>query len=214
MQKPPVESSAWLSHEELPIVDVAPKNLKVYSSMDLAISIGKGDYSVIITASTDEKGDLYILDVWRKQVDVDDVTKALISICQTDFPETVLIDDDNASKVFKNFALDAFRRYSIFVPLREMKTRGKEKEERAAAFSEFSRQGRIFLLRGDWNANLLQEVEGFPDTCRNDDQVDCLSLLGRYMARMTPVAGVKVEKLTEPIFMGLEPDVNGKLDTR
>ena len=184
-QKPPAESGAWLSHEDLTVVEMRPKGLKIYLAMDLALSVGKGDFSVIITAGIDEQGDLYILDVWRKQVSVDDVAKNLMAICKATIPGVVLIDDDNASKVFKNYALDAFRRGGVYAPLLELKVGGQDKEVRAAAFRGFARQGRVKILRAHWNADLMMEVEGFPDTCRNDDQVDSLSLLGRYMARMS-----------------------------
>ena len=209
---PPAESGAWLSHQELTIVEVRPKGLKIYLAMDLALSVGKGDFSVIITAGTNDQGDLYILDVWREQVAVDDVAKNLMAICQATIPELVLIDDDNASKVFKNYALDAFRRGGVYAPLLELKTGGQDKEVRAAAFRGFARQGRVKILRAHWNADLMMEVEGFPDTCRNDDQVDSLSLLGRYMARMS--LG-KVEKLerSKPIQSGITQGANGQMYT-
>ena len=66
-----------------------------------------------------------------------------------------------------------------------MKTMGQQKEVRAAAFRGFARQGRVKMVKGDWNAALFAEIQLFPDG-PNDDQVDCLSLAGRRMAVMSP----------------------------
>jgi predicted phage terminase large subunit-like protein len=167
---------------------------------------------VIITAGTDDQGDLYILDLWRNQVGVDDVAKQLMCVCKDTTPDVVLIDNDNPSKIFKNYAVDVFRRTGIYAPLMELPTRGQDKQLRAAAFRGFARQGRVKLLRAPWNADLLMEIEGFPDTCRHDDIVDCLSLLGRYMARMSPGGVEKVEAL-KPILSGITQDERGNLHT-
>lgn len=197
MQKPPSESGSWLGEENLPIVDRAPEGLNRFSAMDLALSVGKGDYSVIGNCGICPKGDLYITDIWRKRVSVDETAKALADSCRDFQPTEVLLDNDNAQKVFKTYAVDEFKRRGIFVPLQEMPTMGQDKETRAAAFRGFARQGRVKLVRGPWNAALIDEVLGFPDTCPNDDQIDILSLMGRRMAFLG--AGKAPEGPKEPV---------------
>jgi predicted phage terminase large subunit-like protein len=182
MQKPPAESGSWLDADDLPIVAEAPK-LKTIESMDLALTVGGGDYSVNISAGLDENRDLYITNVWRKQVAIEETAEALSGFCKRNKSDVVLIDDDNASKVFKQYCLEKFRKDGVYTPLKALPTGGQDKEVRAAAFRGFARQGRVFLVQGEWNAELMSEVYTFP-LGRNDDQIDCLSLLGRYMAQM------------------------------
>jgi hypothetical protein len=59
----------------------------------------------------------------------------------------------------------------------------------------------------------LDEVVGFPDSCVNDDQVDCLSLLGRYLAKMSPGAGPQKQAPPLPIQGGITQDSNGRMHT-
>jgi predicted phage terminase large subunit-like protein len=181
--------------------------------MDLALSVGKGDFSVVVVAGVNDKADLYILDVWRKQVAVDDVATKLTMICQDHNPREVLLDNDNASRVFKTYAMDSFRRSGVYAPLNEMPTLGQDKETRSASFRGFARQGRIKLVKADWNAALLDEVMGFPDSCPNDDQIDCLSLLGRRLARMSPGEAPEVIKPPEKIVGGITVNEDGLMVT-
>ena len=198
-QTPPTESGAWLAAEHLPIIDRAPEGLNKLTAMDLALSVGKGDYTVICNAGICPQGDLIITDIQRKRVAVDVTAKDLADNTLS-WPATeVLLDDDNAQKVFKTYALDEFKRRGIFIPFNEMKTMGQDKETRAAAFRGFARQGRVKLVKGPWNAALLEEVLGFPDTSPNDDQIDCLSLLGRRMAFLSIGTAPQAEVVAPPI---------------
>ena len=210
-QRPPAESGTWLSTTDVPIVERAPKGLKAVSALDLALSVGKGDWSVVITAGLDEERNLYILDVWRKQVSIDDTAKALTIICQTYEPQEVLADDDNATKVFKTYCLDQFRNYGIYTPLRTLPTQGQDKETRAAPFRGIALQGRVFMVQADWNGELLAEILKFP-TSEHDDQIDCLSLLGRHLFKMTGAAE-KIEKPSAPIQGAFKRGADGKIYT-
>ena len=89
---------------------------------------------------------------------------------------------------------------------------GQDKETRAAAFRGFARQGRVKPVRGPWNAALIDEVLGFPDTCPNDDQIDILSLMGRRMAFLG--AGKAPEGPKEPVpVQGALQQVDGQTFT-
>ena len=65
------------------------------------------------------------------------------------------------------------------------------------------------LVKGDWNAALLQEVEGFPDAAPHDDQVDCLSLIGRHLGNMSPGEVPKAAIPPEPSKIGISQDEHG-----
>jgi predicted phage terminase large subunit-like protein len=145
---------------------------------------------------------------------VDDVAAALTAICKEHNPDLVLSDNDNAQKVFRTYALDSFRRHGVYAPLKELPTAGQDKQVRAASIRGFARQGRVKLLRGDWNAALLEECLGFPDTCRNDDQVDCMSLLGRYLAKMSPGASPQRQAPPPPIRGAISLNKDGNVHDR
>ena len=152
-----------------------------------------------MVAGVDEKRNIFILDVWREQRAVDDVAQALVGICQTHKPEVVLHENSPAEKVFRTYVLDYFRRYRIYAPLKEIRTGGQEKEVRAAPIRGYARQGLVSLKKADFNAALLEEVTGFPDVAPNDDIVDCMAILGRYLHAMPPGEGEQAYVAPPPI---------------
>ena len=68
----PVEGAffkaAWLKtfHNQPP-----RENLKTYIAVDFATSEGKGDHTAIVAFGVDPAGDIFILDVWRRQASPD-----------------------------------------------------------------------------------------------------------------------------------------------
>ena len=101
-------------------------------------------------------------------------------------------------------------RHGVYAPLKELPTAGQDKQIRAGAIRGFARQGRVKLLRGDWNGALLDECINFgTGTARNDDQVDCLSLLGRHLAKMSPGTGEVVKPPPKPILGAVTMHADG-----
>lgn len=63
-----------------------------------------------------------------------------------------------------------------------------DKIEGAKGFSAAAEQGRVKLLRGSWNAAFLNQFQGFPDQCDNDDIVDAGSDAHNYLANYIPIS--------------------------
>ncbi len=63
-------------------------------------------------------------------------------------------------------------------PLSLQPMRGRDKEMRAAAIRGQFLGGGVRLVKGKWNAALVQELLSFPSG-DHDDQVDALGLIGR-----------------------------------
>jgi len=51
----------------------------------------------------------------------------------------------------------------------------KSKEIRANPVSAAAEAGNVFMVRGEWNKNCLDELESFSPECDHDDQVDAIS---------------------------------------
>ena len=182
-QVPLTGDGSWLALEDVPVVDYAPKDITMWAAMDFAMTDGAGDFSVIIIAGLDTNRTLFIMDIWRDRVSSDKIVKRLVDLHKTYKFREVLVDNDAGTKVFKSLAHDIMRRDGHPVPLKSMPTGGQNKETRAGAFRGFAKMGAVRIVRGAWNCDLLSEIEQFPNGS-HDDQIDCLTLLGRRMQSM------------------------------
>lgn len=196
-QVPINEKGAWLAPDAIPIVNEAPKGLSIFAAMDLATGSAKSDFSVVIIAGLSEDRTLYILHVWRERASPEAIVENLITLYKTWKPREILIDNDLGSKMFRPLAVEIMRKNGTPLPIHEMPTGGRKKEDRAASFQGFARMGAVKMVRGPWNAATLLEINYFPRVGSGyyDDQVDCLSLLGR---RMPMMGSGRVEKVVEP----------------
>lgn len=68
-------------------------------------------------------------------------------------------------------------------------TGGANKLERARSVSGPVAQGRVYILRGAWNHDMIEEMVGFPSQAMgmHDDQVDCLSQGFKWLTEREPM---------------------------
>lgn len=184
-QTPLTAEGDWLNADDIQVVDKAPANLGKYAAIDIAMSEGKGDFTVITVAGMAPDGSLYILDVWRDRVSPDKTVERLIQTHRTYELREALIEDDVGAKVFRNLAHKLLMQRRELVPLTPLPTRGNDKETRALAFRGLAKMGGVKMVRAPWNSDVLREVCGFPFSKETDDIVDTLALLGRRVAQMS-----------------------------
>jgi len=154
---------------------------------------------------------LKFTDVWRKQAKPEETLDQLVAVCRDENPIWVLIENSPAEKVFRSMVMDAFKRYRIVVPLKEMPTGGKDKQIRAAAFQSLARQDRVRLKKAHWNADLINEAVEFPGG-KHDDQIDCLALLGRHFPKIG--GPPRPEKTQAPRIITSTQMINGQIYTQ
>lgn len=185
-QLPLNAEGTWVPEANVHTIPEAPPRMQKLMAVDLALTIGKGDWSVIGTAGLDEERNLIVEDVWRERVAVDKTATALLNLIVSQRPSVVLIDDDPAAKVFTRLLLEMARARNISVPLRPLPLRGRDKETRAAAIRGYFLQDRVKFVNGPWVPDAYREIAGFPSPDVSDDIIDILSLLGREVASMPP----------------------------
>ena len=194
-QEPPSDEGSWASTDDFRFAPTPAYDRDLYNYYivtDLALSVNTGDYTVIITVAQNRKtGHVHIIDCHRRRIDPDESATLLVAACQTYKPVEVLIDDDNASKVWTQLVATRARSQRVLVPWRPMPMRGQDKETRAAGLRGMFKRGMVYFDPDKpWTAVIINECLQFPNAMGMgvDDCVDALGLLGRRLSSMTTVA--------------------------
>ncbi len=186
-QTPLDEAGSWVTKGQIEcsFEDAAPTTLKKVIGFDLALSVGKGDYSVIAVAGLCSEGLLHILDISRRRVDPQTTALDLFMLADAHEAQEVLADDDNSTKVFRSGLHETAKRTNRTFALHLVPMRGQNKEVRATPLRMLFMSGRIRIVKAAWNADLVRELLNW-DT---DDQIDALSVIARrlpYLSKPAP----------------------------
>lgn len=201
-QTPLDERGSWVSMEDIKIRKQAPGNLRIVIMGDLALSVGKGDWTVFGVFGVDEDRNAWLIDLYRERVSPEESADQLLRMCREFNPDFVDLDDDNASKVWMRLLVEKARAASIPVPVGLIPLRGRDKETRAAPIRGFFKSGRIHILERPWTSIVVKEVLSFPGAAVNDDIIDVLSLFGRRLVDLAPPKREEMEQT---------PDMTGLL---
>lgn len=204
-QIPMDESGVWVGPENIQIADVVPDKLTLVCGVDIALTVGGGDYTVFVVAGMSDKGDLYIVHVSREQVDVDQTCDKFFTLMAEYDITYFYIDDDNSSKMLQRLLIEKCKNRNKTVPLHVMPMRGQDKEIRAAPLRGWFMQKRIFICKNSiWNNAFIAEAMDFP-AVDHDDQIDALSLIGRQFTSI-PKPTIKNESVDAINFFLQEKD--------
>lgn len=162
--------SDWFKNK---IIAEAPPNLRWSRGYDLAVSTkSSADYTASFAVAFDKLGNMYIKDGFRKQIEYPEQRRYVIGKMR---------DERNTQhgieSALHGLALvqDLRRIFDIRgVPLRPVRV-DTDKYTRALAWANLAEEGKVYLVRGPWIKDFLDEVTRFPNGA-HDDQVDGVSL--------------------------------------
>ena len=204
-QHPLDEEGGWVGPEHIHLIE--PKDWEVrkqsekfvyLAAGDLALSINKGDWTVLIIGAVTHKRDLVICHMTRWRKDVGDTAAEIYRLTARYNPASWMMDDDNATKVYARFHYEYAKSNDLSpVAIDLMPMRGQDKEVRAAAFKGYAKANRVFIVNEpEWAPDLIRAILRFPG--EPDDEVDTLGLLGRKMVQASGVEPPKPPK-NEPL---------------
>jgi predicted phage terminase large subunit-like protein len=162
------------------IVDAAPDGLRWKRGYDLAISIKtSADYTASFRCAFDRQGNLYIADGFRKRMEFPDQRRYIIERMQNEPGTEHGIESAMHGKaVVQELRREpTVRRYAF----REVPVDG-DKLTRALSWLNLAEAGKVFLVRGPWIDDFIDEVCRFPSG-RYDDQVDAVSIAVSMLSR-------------------------------
>lgn len=166
-----------------------------YGASDYAVSSDQGDYTVHIVAAVDPFGNIYIVDLWRKQAGTEEWVEQAITMMDRYKP---LCWAEETGQILKSIGPHLAKRMlerRVYCR-REPFSVATDKSARARSINARASMGRVFLPESaPWVGNFLTELSRFP-AGNHDDQVDAFALIGRMLEDIVPG---QVEKEVETI---------------
>jgi predicted phage terminase large subunit-like protein len=177
-QRPtPVEGAlfkrSWFPSDR--IVDRAPEGLRWARGYDLAVSTKtSADYTASFRCAFDADGNLYIADGFRKRIEYPEQRRYVVQRMVNEKRTQHGIEKALHGQAFVQDlrTIPAVRG----VPFRAVRVE-TDKYTRALAWANLAEEGKVYLVRGPWISEFLDEILRFTgkgDT--HDDQVDAVSV--------------------------------------
>ncbi len=156
-------------------VEREPDGLRWVRAYDLAVSTEtSADHTASFRCAFGSAGELYIAGGMRRRMEYPDQRRYVIER---------MVEEKNTAHVIENalhgkaFVQDLRREARVAgVPLRSANVDG-DKFTRSLSWANLAESGKIVIVRGPWNDDLLDEVCRFTGKGdKHDDQVDAISL--------------------------------------
>lgn len=171
-QNPTPREGSFFKVNQLQIVGAAPANLESVRAWDMGATADGGDPSAGVKMGTNGDGLFYVMDVSRGQWSTD-VRNAEIKLAASLDGADVSIRGPQDPGAAGKEAAAAFVRLLAGYSVKTAPVTGS-KITRADPFSSQVNAGNVRLLKGDWNAEFIEELRQFPQG-KHDDQVDAAS---------------------------------------
>jgi len=168
-QRPSPRTGAFFATDCLKVVDTVPAGLMICRAWDMAATAGGGDYTAAVKIGLHPDGRVFVLDVFRAQLDSGDRDDAVRNIAGQDGRECIQrfpVDPGSAGKDSAVRWVRMLHGYSARIG----RVTGS-KITRADPFASQVKAGNVHILRAPWNAMFVEELRAFP-AGKYDDQVD------------------------------------------
>jgi predicted phage terminase large subunit-like protein len=184
-QRPSAEQGEYFRAEWLKPYTTAPDTatLKIYGGSDYAVTANGGDYTVHVVIGLDPEGNMYLLDLWRKQTSSEQWIEAFCDLVKKWKPVGWAEESGQIKAGVGPFLDRRQRERQAYVYRQAFPTRG-DKSIRAQSI-----RGRMGLeclhvpVNAPWYPDLRAELLSFP-AGKHDDCVDALGLCGQLLDRM------------------------------
>ncbi|MDO9337937.1 MAG: hypothetical protein Q7T61_16190 [Caulobacter sp.] len=165
-----------------------PRSLRYYGSSDYAVTEGGGDYTRLTVWGVDAHLNLWRVGSWGGQTSSDQWIERQCDLIAHFRPKGGVRrwfgEAGVIQRAVEPMLVAKLRQRRLSCPL-EWLSSGQDKPTRARAAQALVREGRVWV-RDDGDGDcFIDECVAFP-MGRHDDEVDCLSLIGRSIDRLRP----------------------------
>jgi predicted phage terminase large subunit-like protein len=184
-QRPTPAEGALFKRDWFPkdhILDKAPEGLRWARGYDLAVSTKtSADYTASFKCAFDRDGNLYIADGFRKRIEYPEQRRYVVGRMTSEGRTQHGIEKALHGQAFVQDlrTIPAVRG----VPFKAVKVE-TDKYTRALPWANLAEEGKVYLIRGAWISEFMEEILRFTgkgDT--HDDQVDAVSIAVQLLSK-------------------------------
>lgn len=196
-QQPQPDEGTYFQRDWFKEWDKLP-SVRYYGTSDYAVTDGGGDYTVHRIWGIGPDGEIYRVDGWRGQTTSDVWIEEKLNLIAKYKPLAWFGEGGVIQKAIEPMLKRRMRERAIFCRM-EWLSSVSDKPTRARSFQAMAASGRVYFEKGaDIGEHLV-----FP-AGKNDDDVDCSSLIGRAIDQAHPAIVVAAKKPRNP------PDLWGR----
>ena len=184
-QRPTPAEGALFKRDWFPadhILDKAPEGLRWARGYDLAVSTKtSADYTASFKCAFDRDGNLYIADGFRKRIEYPEQRRYVVQRMVNEQRTQHGIEKALHGQAFVQDlrTIPAVRG----VPFKAVKVEA-DKYTRALPWANLAEEGKVFLVKGPWNSDFMDEVMRFTGKGdAHDDQVDAVSIAVQLLSK-------------------------------
>ncbi len=168
-------------------LDEQPQGLKLIRAWDLAATENDGDYTAGVLMGKDAEGRFYICDCKRGQWATDERDSWLKMTAGLDGRKVKIRFAQDPGQAGKSQILSLTRMLAGYNVVSQVVS--GDKVTRADAFSSQLNAGNVWIVKGDWNRDYIEELRQFPNG-KNDDAVDASSdSFSELVSKKQPLLG-------------------------
>lgn len=169
--------------------------MMVYGGSDYAVTSNGGDYTVHCVVGLDPDGEMYLLDVWRKQASSDEWVDAWCDLVRKWKPMAWAEETGQIKSGVGPFLERRAVERQAYCVREQFPTRGDKAVRAQSIRGRMAMRGLRIQKDAPWRADFESELLRFPAGV-HDDQVDALGLVGQLLDRM--LAGTKPRPTEQP----------------
>jgi predicted phage terminase large subunit-like protein len=198
-QRPAPEEGDYFKADWLKSYDTPPprETLRVYGASDYAVTANGGDYTVHMVLGLDPEGQMYLLDLWRKQTASDDWIEAFCDLIELWKPVGWAEERGQISAGVGPALERRQRERKAYCYRQQFPTRGDKAVRAQSIRGRMALEGLRVPSNASWFSALRSELLSFP-AGKHDDQVDALGLIGQLLDQMVPGQKPKLPQQPKP----------------
>jgi predicted phage terminase large subunit-like protein len=181
-QSPSPEDGSYFLKEWFHLYDHAPplETMKVYGASDYAVTDAGGDFTVHIVVGIDPVGQMWLLDLWRKQATSDVWVDAWCELVTRLKPSQWAEESGQINAGVGPFLMRRALETGASTWRRQFPSRHDKAIRARSIQGRLAMRGMMVPRNAPWLADFLSELMAFPNG-RNDDQPDALGLIGQLL---------------------------------
>lgn len=159
---------------------VDPSILRIYGASDYAVTADGGDYTVHIVVGLDPRGQMFLLDIWRKQASSDVWVEAFCDLVERWKPLEWAEEGGQIKAGVGPFLQRRMIERKAFTYRRQFPSKHDKAVRAQSIRGRMAVEGLYIDPRQPWYEPFRSELLTFP-AGKHDDQVDGLGLIGQLL---------------------------------